>query len=40
MRALILGGTSDANALAEAIARARMDAIYSYAGRTQSPVAP
>ncbi len=40
MRALILGGTSDANALAEAIARARIDAIYSYAGRTQSPVAP
>jgi precorrin-6A/cobalt-precorrin-6A reductase len=40
MRALILGGTSDANALAQAIARARIDAIYSYAGRTQSPVAP
>jgi precorrin-6A/cobalt-precorrin-6A reductase len=40
MRALILGGTSDANALAAAIARARIDAIYSYAGRTQSPVAP
>ncbi len=39
MRALILGGTSDANALAEAFARARVDAIYSYAGRTESPVA-
>jgi precorrin-6A/cobalt-precorrin-6A reductase len=39
MRALILGGTSDANALAAAIARARIDAMYSYAGRTQSPVA-
>jgi precorrin-6A/cobalt-precorrin-6A reductase len=38
-RALILGGTSDANRLADAIARARIDAIYSYAGRTQSPVA-
>jgi precorrin-6A/cobalt-precorrin-6A reductase len=40
MRALILGGTSDANQLADALARARVDAIYSYAGRTQSPVAP
>jgi precorrin-6A/cobalt-precorrin-6A reductase len=39
MRALILGGTSDANALAEAFARARVEAIYSYAGRTESPVA-
>jgi precorrin-6A/cobalt-precorrin-6A reductase len=39
MRALILGGTSDANQLADAIARAGIDAIYSYAGRTQSPVA-
>jgi precorrin-6A/cobalt-precorrin-6A reductase len=39
MRALILGGTSEANALAAAIAHARIDAIYSYAGRTQSPVA-
>jgi precorrin-6A/cobalt-precorrin-6A reductase len=37
MRALILGGTSDANQLADAIAHARIDAIYSYAGRTQSP---
>jgi precorrin-6A/cobalt-precorrin-6A reductase len=39
MRALILGGTSDANRLAEAAARLRLDAIYSYAGRTQAPVA-
>jgi precorrin-6A/cobalt-precorrin-6A reductase len=39
MRALILGGTSDANQLADAIAHARIDAIYSYAGRTQNPVA-
>jgi precorrin-6A/cobalt-precorrin-6A reductase len=38
-RALILGGTSDANRLADAIARARIDAVYSYAGRTQSPIA-
>jgi precorrin-6A/cobalt-precorrin-6A reductase len=38
MRALILGGTSDANRLAEAAAHLRLDAIYSYAGRTESPV--
>ena len=37
MRALILGGTSDANRLAEATARLGLDAIYSYAGRTQAP---
>lgn len=36
-RALILGGTSDANRLAEAAARLGLDAIYSYAGRTQAP---
>ncbi len=38
MRALLLGGTGDANALAEALARARIDAIYSYAGRTHIPL--
>jgi precorrin-6A/cobalt-precorrin-6A reductase len=37
-RALILGGTSDANQLADAIARAGIDAVYSYAGRTQRPI--
>jgi precorrin-6A/cobalt-precorrin-6A reductase len=37
MRALILGGTSDANLLADAAARARLDAIYSYGGRTRAP---
>jgi precorrin-6A/cobalt-precorrin-6A reductase len=37
MRALILGGTSDANLLAAAAARAGLDAIYSYAGRTRAP---
>jgi len=37
MRALILGGTNDANRLAEAVARLGLDAIYSYAGRTQAP---
>jgi precorrin-6A/cobalt-precorrin-6A reductase len=38
MRALLLGGTGDANALADALARASIDAIYSYAGRTQIPL--
>jgi len=33
-----LGGTGDANALAEALSRAHIDAIYSYAGRTQIPL--
>ncbi|WP_315831807.1 cobalt-precorrin-6A reductase [Bradyrhizobium prioriisuperbiae] len=37
VRALILGGTSDANLLAEAAARAELDAIYSYGGRTRAP---
>lgn len=37
MRALILGGTSDASLLAAEIARARIDAIYSYGGRTRVP---
>ncbi|MEQ1694648.1 MAG: cobalt-precorrin-6A reductase [Hyphomicrobiaceae bacterium] len=37
-RLLILGGTSDANALAAAVARADIVATYSYAGRTQVPV--
>lgn len=38
MRALILGGTADANLLAREIARAGIDAVYSYAGRTRAPV--
>lgn len=37
MRALILGGTSDAGLLATAIADARIDAVYSYGGRTRAP---
>jgi precorrin-6A/cobalt-precorrin-6A reductase len=37
-RALILGGTGDANQLAAAFVRADIDAIYSYAGRTQIPL--
>jgi precorrin-6A/cobalt-precorrin-6A reductase len=38
MRALILGGTGDANQLADAFIRENIDAIYSYAGRTQIPL--
>jgi precorrin-6A/cobalt-precorrin-6A reductase len=38
MRVLILGGTSEANLLAASAADAGLDAIYSYAGRTQVPV--
>jgi precorrin-6A/cobalt-precorrin-6A reductase len=38
MRALILGGTGDANQLADTLVRAKIDAIYSYAGRTQIPL--
>lgn len=37
MRALILGGTADASLLAVEIARAGIDAIYSYGGRTRAP---
>jgi len=37
-RALILGGTGDANRLADVFAREKIDAIYSYAGRTQIPL--
>ncbi len=36
-RALILGGTHDANLLAAAVARAEIAAVYSYGGRTRSP---
>jgi precorrin-6A/cobalt-precorrin-6A reductase len=37
-RALILGGTGNANQLAAALVRENIDAIYSYAGRTQIPL--
>lgn len=37
IRALILGGTLDAGLLAAEIARAGIDAIYSYGGRTRAP---
>ncbi|EJN11753.1 precorrin-6x reductase [Bradyrhizobium sp. YR681] len=36
-RALILGGTSDASQLAVEIARAGLEAVYSYGGRTRAP---
>jgi precorrin-6A/cobalt-precorrin-6A reductase len=38
MRVLILGGTSEANRLAAEAAAVGLDAVYSYAGRTQVPV--
>lgn len=36
-RALVLGGTADARLLAAEIARAHVDAVYSYGGRTRAP---
>jgi len=38
-RILLLGGTTEASALARRLADAGVDAIFSYAGRTESPVA-
>lgn len=38
MRVLLLGGTSDANRMAARLAGAGIDAIYSYAGRTDKPL--
>jgi precorrin-6A/cobalt-precorrin-6A reductase len=41
LRVLILGGTADANRLAQALAGARgIDAVLSYAGRTDNPTPP
>src|SRR5260370_35290643 len=41
LRVLILGGTADANRLAAAVANdARIDAVLSYAGRTENPTPP
>lgn len=39
-RVLLLGGTTEARAMAEALAAAGLDAVYSYAGRTQNPILP
>ena len=39
MRVLLLGGTTEATALAHAFADAGIDAVFSYAGRTANPIA-
>lgn len=39
MRVLLLGGTSEASALARAFAAEAIPAVFSYAGRTDAPVA-
>ncbi|MEF3045912.1 cobalt-precorrin-6A reductase [Pseudotabrizicola sp. L79] len=38
-RILLLGGTTEASRLARSLAAAEMDAVFSYAGRTDAPVA-
>ncbi|MCU0829320.1 MAG: cobalt-precorrin-6A reductase [Tabrizicola sp.] len=38
-RVLLLGGTTEAAQMARALAEAGVDAMYSYAGRTEAPVA-
>ncbi|MEO6299173.1 MAG: cobalt-precorrin-6A reductase [Paracoccaceae bacterium] len=38
MRILLLGGTTEAGMMAATLAEARLDAVYSYAGRTDNPV--
>jgi precorrin-6A/cobalt-precorrin-6A reductase len=37
-RILLLGGTTEANLLAQAIAKAGLSGVYSYAGRTEAPM--
>ncbi|TAG22568.1 MAG: cobalt-precorrin-6A reductase [Rhodobacterales bacterium] len=37
-RILLLGGTGEANLMAEAIAKAGLSGVYSYAGRTEAPM--
>ena len=39
MRILLLGGTTEASLLARRLAKDRVDAVFSYAGRTDAPVA-
>ena len=39
LRVLVLGGTLDASRLAQALAQAGVDGIFSYAGRTYAPIA-
>ena len=38
MRVLLLGGTTEATALAQSMAQTAIDAVFSYAGRTDSPI--
>jgi precorrin-6A/cobalt-precorrin-6A reductase len=38
MRILLLGGTTEASAMAQTLAQSGIDAVFSYAGRTNSPV--
>lgn len=38
MRVLLLGGTTEATALAHIFAAAGIDAVFSYAGRTENPI--
>ena len=40
MRVLLLGGTTEAGQLAQALAEAGIDAVYSFAGRTERPLVP
>jgi precorrin-6A/cobalt-precorrin-6A reductase len=37
-RILLLGGTTEANLMAQAIAKAGLSGVYSYAGRTEAPM--
>ncbi|NNE51397.1 MAG: cobalt-precorrin-6A reductase [Sulfitobacter sp.] len=39
MRILLLGGTTEASAMAKRLAQAGMDSVFSYAGRTRAPMA-
>jgi precorrin-6A/cobalt-precorrin-6A reductase len=39
LQVLLLGGTTEASRLAQALAQAGVDAVFSYAGRTDSPIA-
>ena len=39
LRVLVLGGTLEASRLAQALAQAGVDGIFSYAGRTDAPIA-
>lgn len=38
MRVLLLGGTTEATAMAQSLHRAGVDAVFSYAGRTLTPI--